>query len=108
MLINFEQTFIILGKPDPILKPNSKEPFLLLDAVIEALMSPEEGISGQEKAERWKLATKIYFNPKTIDLTIEEVAKIKDLIGKGFPSPLVVGQAWQMLEGERDGKKEKK
>jgi len=103
MLINFNQTFKMFGKIEPLTKPNSKEPFLLLDAAIEALIAPEEGLLGPEKVERWKLAAKIFANHATIELTVEEVAKLKDLIAKAFPSPLVVGQAWQMLEGGSNG-----
>jgi len=46
------------------------------------------------------LATRIYANPEELDLTIEEIAKIKQLIGKGY-GPLIVGQAWDMLEGNK-------
>ena len=68
---------------------------------VEALLatfSDEQSLSGEEKAKRYLLATRIYANPEDIDLTVEEISKIKQLIGKGY-GPLVVGQAWEILEG---------
>ena len=68
---------------------------------VEALLATfddERSLSGEEKAKRYLLATRIYANPEDIDLTVEEIAKIKQLIGKGY-GPLVVGQAWEILEG---------
>ena len=68
---------------------------------VEALLATfpdEQSLSGEEKAKRYLLATRIYANPEELDLTIEEIAKIKQLIGKGY-GPLVVGQAWEILEG---------
>ena len=70
---------------------------------VEALLatfSDEQSLSGEEKAKRYVLATRIYANPEELDLTIEEMAKIKQLIGKGY-GPLIVGQAWGMLEGNK-------
>ena len=70
---------------------------------VEALLatfSDEQSLSGEEKAKRYVLATRIYANPEELDLTVEEVAKIKQLIGKGY-GPLIVGQAWDMLEGNK-------
>lgn len=83
----------------PLLKPNSTETFCLKDAAIEALLIPEDGQTGEEKAKRYLMATRIYANPENVDLTIEEIAKIKQVIGKCYGA-LVVGQAWEMLEGK--------
>ena len=68
---------------------------------IEALLATfldEQSLLGEEKTKRYVLATKIYANPEELDLTVEEISKIKQLIGKGY-GPLVVGQAWKILEG---------
>jgi len=99
MKINFNQPFMKLGTNEPILKPNTKEPFCLKEAAIEALLVQvqEENVSGEEKAKRYVLATRICADPGSIDLTVEELAKIKQVIGKGY-GPLVVGQAWEMLD----------
>lgn len=76
-------------------------PATLKDAVVNALLSlldDERHIPGEEKAKRWILATRIYSNPENVELTVEEVAMIKSLVGKAYP-PLIVGQAWKILEG---------
>ena len=70
---------------------------------VEALLATfpdEQSLLGEEKAKRYVLATRIYANPEELDLTIEEIAKIKQLIGKGY-GPLIVGQAWDILEGNK-------
>ncbi len=99
MKINFNQQLKQLGKDEPLLKPNSTEPFCLKDAAIEALIMPEENQTGEEKAKRYVMATRIYANSDGPDFTLEELATIKKVIGKGY-GPLIVGQAWEMLEGE--------
>ena len=102
MKINFNQQLKILGRDEPLLKPNSTEPFCLKDAAIEALLAftTEENQTGEEKAKRYVMATRVYANPEGPDFTLEELATIKKVIGKGY-GPLIVGQAWEMLEGER-------
>jgi len=59
---------------------------------------PDEKIDGDEKAKRFKLALRIV-DAKDADLKSEEIAKIKRLVGIAY-APLVVGQAFDMLEGE--------
>lgn len=97
MKINFNQTIKQLGKDEPLFKPNSKEPFSLKDAAIEALLVPEENQAGEEKVKRYLIATRIYANPDGVDFTVEEIATIKKVIGKGY-GPLIVGQTWELLE----------
>ncbi len=67
--------------------------------ILLAQLPEERDLSGEEKCKRFVLATRIFSNPKKIDLTIEEVAMIKKLIGRAYP-PLVVGQSWNYLEGK--------
>lgn len=102
MKINFNRPLLRFAKDQPLLKPNSAEPFCLKDATIEALLAPEdnprENTPAEEKVKRYLLATRIYADPEGIDLTVEEIAKIKGLIGKSY-GPLIVAQAWEMLEG---------
>ena len=97
MKINFNQPIKnIQGEEikDLTLKTVSVESLL-------ATFDDERSLLGAEKAKRYVLATRIYANPEELDLTIEEIAKIKQLIGKGY-GPLVVGQAWEMLEGKKE------
>lgn len=100
MKINFDQVLKELdGKS--IVDNNQKE--LTLKSVACNALSfsfNDEQISGEDKAKRGLLAMRLYANPD-IDLTIEEVALIKKLIGKAY-GPIVVAQAWGMLEGKKD------
>ena len=94
MKINFNQ-------PIKNIRGEEIKDLMLKTVSVDALLATfpdEQSLSGEEKAKRYVLATRIYANPKELDLTVEEVAKIKQLIGKGY-GPLIVGQAWDMLEG---------
>jgi len=101
MIINFNQPINQFENDKPLLKPNSSELFFLKDAAIEALLALEENQSGEEKAKRYLMATRIYANPDGPDFTLEELATIKKVIGRGY-GPLIVGQAWEMLEGKKE------
>lgn len=74
-------------------------------ACINALLyiQDEKVISGDEKLTRYELALKIKIalgtDKKEIELKIEEVAKIKELVGK-FYNTIVVGQTYKMLENK--------
>ena len=97
MKINFNQPIKnIMGEEikDLTLKTVSVESLL-------ATFDDERSLLGEEKAKRYVLATRIYANPEELDLTVEEISKIKQLIGKGY-GPLVVGQAWEILEGKKE------
>ena len=92
MKINFNQ-------PIKSLQGEAIKDLTLKVVSTEALLAPfddERSLGGEEKAKRYLLATRVYANDE-LDLTVEEVAKIKQLIGKGY-GVLVVGQAWDMLE----------
>lgn len=96
MKIDFDVKFQTLdGKA---ITMNEKEA-TLKDVTIEALMGlleEEKGISGEEKFKRYELAMKIK-GGGIVDISVDDVSLIKRLIGKMF-TPLVVGQAWEMLE----------
>jgi len=72
----------------------------LRDICIAALMTdnPENRVNGQEKYRRYELATKIKKND-TVEVTTDEIVLIKNLIAEIYP-PLVLGQAFDMLEGK--------
>lgn len=79
----------------------SADPPLLLRTVLtEALLSPlrgDEGLVGGDKARHFRLAMRIAAADTSIDLIAEEVALLKDRIGRGYPA-LVVGRAWDLLD----------
>ncbi len=78
-----------------------KEPIQLATVCINALMSNKQGenVDGVEKVSRYILAMKIRQSNGPIDVTAEEVSKIKILLGE-FMGTLIVGSAWEILEGK--------
>ena len=74
-----------------------KKKVTLKQVCVNALMAVDqkENIDGTEKLKRYQLATKI--NKGTMDVSVEEVAKIKELVGKYF-STIIVGQVYELLE----------
>jgi hypothetical protein len=101
MKINFNQEIkTIEGETIP--KQGSEKEFLkLIDVAINALLTFDEKSTGEEKFKRYNIAKEIHSNLNEIDLRLEDIAMIKSLIGKIY-SPLVVGQTWKMLEGEKE------
>lgn len=65
-----------------------------------ATFQDEPQLSGEDKLLRWELAVKIKNTPDPIELTAEEISLIKKLVGKAY-SPMIVGQTWKILEGEK-------
>lgn len=80
-------------------------PITLGFLVVEALLArSEKGLTGQNKAERFSLALKLNMGGK-VELKTESIALIKKLIGDdGFEmsSPLIVGRAYELLEGKNN------
>lgn len=60
--------------------------------------APGTQLSGQEKVERFNLALKIEKSKNEVDLTAEETVLIKTAINQFFPSPVIVGRCWELLE----------
>ena len=96
MKVNFNQPIKELGGKTI---QNEGKDLTLKDAACNTLCVAfaDEQISGEEKAGRGLLAMRLYANPD-IDLTLEELGLIKKVIGKGY-GPIIVTQAWAMLEG---------
>ena len=67
----------------------------ICEQALLASYPDEKELSGAEKFQRWQLATKV--KGPDGNLSSEDLTKLKMLIGKAFP-PLVVGQAWKMLD----------
>lgn len=103
MKINFTQ--LLHGLDDKPIKDEKDADVLLSTPCVNSLLatSQNEQLEPVEKLARWILAQKITQAKGPIELTIEEVAKIKDLTGKYMPT-LVMGSIWQILESA-NGKK---
>jgi len=89
---------------DP-LKDAKEGDLTLAEACKNALLVADEKSTGKDKYESFKIATKLD-NAKggTIELTAEEITKIKEAVGK-YMFPMVVGLVWDALEGV-DGQSE--
>ena len=97
MKVNFEKVLTTMdGEP---LK-DGQEKLTLKSVCVNALLATISGDtpSGEEKLTRYLLANQIYTDNE-IELNSEDVSKIKKMVGMSFPT-IVVGQAFQMLEGK--------
>ena len=77
-----------------------RKPFLMRTVCINALLEPrpeDKNLTGEKKVKRYHLAMEIYKTKGKIDLSIDDIKLLKDLIGK-MPSPLIVGQAFNILD----------
>lgn len=96
---DFSKSFINLDGSEA--KDGNNKPITFASTTLTALLNPpqDERLTAEQKTRRYQMATKINKNPSKVDLTIEELALIKECVGK-FHGPLVVGQTYEMLEGE--------
>ena len=77
------------------------KPWTLKNVIGQSLLSTFQGdekLEGQKKYQLYQLGLKLE-KESSVELTAEEIALIKDRISKGF-TVLVMGQAWDMLEGK--------
>ena len=63
-----------------------------------AVFQDEQALPGNDKVRRYELALRVHKGGKQ-DMKAEEIVEIKTLVGKAF-APIIVGQAWKMLEGK--------
>lgn len=92
MKINFSQTIKNLNNKDI----EDNEGVLTLARIATNALLANDKVEGTEKMKRFTLATKIH-EGGVQDLKPEEVTKIKELVGEGFP-PLIVGRAYEILD----------
>lgn len=101
MTINFSQKFVTLG--GDTVPDGDKGGVLTLRTIAEnALLGTfqDDTATGEEKLKRWKLAQSIHsVEVGTLNVTSEDVVLIKRLIAKAYAT-MIVGQAYEMLEGE--------
>ena len=69
----------------------------LKNCIVNALFAPVQDEKGIDKVKKYDLAMKCYKNDE-IDLTPEEMTLIRERVGIVFPSPLVVGQIFELLK----------
>ena len=87
------------GKPITLTAAPDSPPATLSDIAIAALtaqFTDEQTMPGSKKFELYELARKVY-KKKDVTLTAEDVATLKDRIGR-FWGPAIVGAAWPLLD----------
>lgn len=83
----------------PLLDENKKE-VILKNVLVNALMNvgADEG-SGEDKLKRYLMSQNIFNATDSVELSAEDISKLKELVGKGY-GPIIVGPVFQLLEGK--------
>jgi len=81
---------------------SENESLTLRKTCVEALLLEADGekIEGAEKLKRYQLATSIHNTPDYINLTVEQIALIKQRIAIGY-TIIVSGRVWELLEANQ-------
>ena len=93
-LVSFDGPLVEAGKPITL-----KQMAVL---ALAAQLPDEHGIGGDEKFNRYQLADRISKSTEAIEVSAEEITKIKMLLGKGWGA-MIVGPAYMLLEGGSTG-----
>lgn len=99
MKINFNTVLKDITTGEAML--SGETPLTARKIAVDALLATfpgEETMEGTKKVELFSLAVKVSGSGDECTLTVDEVAQIKDRVGRGY-SPMVVGQVWPLLEG---------
>lgn len=98
MKCNFDHAMIDID--GTAIKAEGGKPLMLKQVSTIALtgnLPGEDRLGGEEKFLRYKLAMKISAGGE-VELTPEEAAKIKHVIGLAY-GPVIVGRAFEVLNG---------
>lgn len=92
----YKKIFNIDGKPVPLDRDND----LTLGAIAcNALsMNNDAKLSSDEKLKRFKLALRLHGEALPVEITSDEAALIKKVVNENYPSPMMVGQVFHMIE----------
>ncbi len=83
-------------KGDAFKDPEGIELTLKTTLIAALLFQDTPPPSAEEKYKRFKLALKLE-QGSDVELSVEEIAKIKDLVGKSYPAASM-GAIWDLLE----------
>lgn len=101
MKIDF--SVVLKGLDGVELKPRDMDSksLTLRDVCVDALLveKPGDKVDSKEKLRRYRLAEKIYGCKEPISLSVEDIVIIKEQTAFRW-STLVMGRAWDLLEGE--------
>ena len=106
MEINFNQVlYDIRGNTikEVVEGGSEKEDLTLKSISVGALLQFDQSCDGKEKFNRYELAKRIQGVDEVgvLDLAVDEVAKVKKLVGKIY-APVVVGQAWAAFDKKKE------
>ncbi|MCA8237772.1 hypothetical protein [Burkholderia cenocepacia] len=91
-------TNTIIKEIDGTPMPDKDGPVTLKAVCANALLfNGRDELTGEEKLGRYRLARRIYDASGIVEITIEEAAKLKDVIGK-YCVPVVAGQVMELIE----------
>lgn len=69
-------------------------------ALVGALIAPNQKDKAMQKFQKDELARKLFSAEKEVSCTSEELVMMKECVGEAYPSPVVVGQLWRLLDGK--------
>lgn len=109
-LTELDGTPMVTGKQicqmcgQPVSKPMPMTVRLAATRALSITLKGEENLPGDKKVDQFHLALKIT-DEDVPDLTVENIALIKERIGKMY-SQVVVGRAWEILDPRHDEEKD--
>lgn len=74
------------------------EALLLKTVLVNALLAPEQGLSGEDSVARYELARRIYSGGSPVVMTPEEASLIRRVVPKMY-APLITGQVNEFIGG---------
>lgn len=79
------------------------EKYTVRDVLADSILTQKDAqsITNEEKMKRWTLAKKVQKSKDSVEMTIEEVAKIKELV-LANATTWVAGQVADALEGVKE------
>lgn len=99
MKVKIEEKILGVDGKTPLMNPESQSDLTLRDVCINSLLSPMEGDTEVTKYEKYELFKRIRTAKLEVEFKVEETAIIKKCIGK-FQPPLILGQAFDLIEGK--------
>lgn len=98
MKVDLAKAVVNVDGKTPIVEEDGKS-LTVKEVCINALLTPLKEDSEKEKWSDYEIFKKIRDSKeKEINLTAENVVRLKEKIGKIYP-PLIMGQLWEELDG---------
>lgn len=103
MKINFNQEILAIdGKPIPEGVGKNVTLLSICQQALQMMGKDDQNLPAAKKVDRYNLLLRITNQSPDVELAAEEVAMLKELVGKLF-TVIVVGQALAMLENKPTG-----